>query len=74
MPTFIKLTNIDESEIYVNVDQIQTITKDGEETAIQFEDGEIFVRETPERIIHSAQAWLMNTLPVVDRCLKGSFR
>lgn len=61
MAKFIKLTNTDESDIFINVEQIQTIT------AIQFEDGTIFVKETPERIIHSIQSGCtVNELPVVD--------
>lgn len=68
MPQFIKLTDNEELDIYVNVEQIQTIRKDGEETAIQFEDGAIFVKETPERIIHSVQAAMGKELPVVNLC------
>ena len=41
MAKFIKLTNTDESDIFINVEQIQTITKDENDTAIQFEDGTI---------------------------------
>ena len=67
MAKFIKLTNTDESDIFINVEQIQTITKDENDTAIQFEDGIIFVKETPERIIHSIQSGgAVNELPVVD--------
>ena len=67
MAKFIKLTNTDESDIFINVEQIQTITKDENDTAIQFEDGTILVKETPERIIHSIQSGgLVNELPVVD--------
>ena len=40
MAKFIKLTNTDESDIFINVEQIQTITKDENDTAIQFEDGD----------------------------------
>ena len=65
MAKFIKLTNTDESDIFINVEQIQT--KDENDTAIQFEDGTIFVKETPERIIHSIQSGgAVNVLPVVD--------
>lgn len=50
MAKFIKLTNTDESDIFINVEQIQTITKDENDTAIQFEDGTIFVKETPNEL------------------------
>lgn len=56
MKTFIKLTNVDEQDIFVNVAHIQTIQKDGDDTALQFEDGTVFVKETPERIIHAIQS------------------
>ena len=67
MAKFIKLTNTDEPNIFINVDQIQTITKDENDIAIQFEDGTIFVKETPARILHSIQSGgAVNILPVVD--------
>ena len=58
MAKFIKLTNTDESDIFINVEQIQTITKDENDTAIQFEDG---TKKTLGVILPTEQALTFET-------------
>ena len=58
MPKFIKLTTLQGDTRYINFNLVQAMIayEDEDETEIQFADGCVFVKETPQQILELIQA------------------